>query len=329
MTIEMSAIAITPDNYATIRSVVRAVARQDVAGQMELVIVGPPRDELQVVEEDLVPFGKVTFVTQREFAGTPQHRAAGIRAANAPVVVLLEEHCFPAAGWARALIERHREDWAGVSPIVLNGNPRRAVSWANYLTEYGGWLHCKTAEEQEHIPGHNSSYKKEVLLEYGDRLEEMIAAESAMQFDLRTRGHRFCIDREARAFHLNPSVLLPSLGLTFWGGRLFAANRARNWSVGKRLVYIFGAPLIPLVRFAKIWPVWRSLCRNRPGTLDMLMTLWIMLKFNAMGELCGYLLGEGAAVERTSKMEFRRRSFLRKGEPLARQVRQLLSSSRS
>jgi hypothetical protein len=324
MTPRLSAIAITPDNYETIRAIVRAVGRQDLVSDIELVIVGPPREQLEIVEKDLHPFARVTFVAMAGFCDTPAYRAAGIRAASAEVIVLLEEHCFPAAGWARALLARHEGDWTGVAPLVLNGNPSGSVSWSNFLTEYGGWFNAPSAQPLEHIPGHNSSYKRAPLMEYGDRLEQMIASESAMQLDLGSRGHRFCIDRDARVFHLNPSLLLPSLSLTYWGGRLYASNRSRDWSLARRLFYGTASPLIPLVRFSKIWPVWRGAGRSRPSTVSLLATLSVILVANGAGEMMGYLAGEGAAVRKTSRMEFKRRSYMLRKDRLARPVDEAL-----
>lgn len=71
---------------------------------------------------------------------TARARAAGVRAATAPVVALAEDHAFPAPGWAEAFIERHGEGWAAVGPVISNANPRSATSWANLLIEYAPWL---------------------------------------------------------------------------------------------------------------------------------------------------------------------------------------------
>ncbi len=324
MTPRLSAIAITPDNYGTIRAIVRAVGRQDIASDIELVIVGPPRERLGIVEKDLAPFARVTFVAMPGFGDTPSHRAAGIRAASASIIVLLEEHCFPAAGWARALLARHEGDWTGVAPLVLNGNPATSVSWSNFLMEYGGWLAVPSAQPLHHVPGHNSSYKRAPLIEYGNRLEQMIASESAMQLDLGGKGHRFCVEREATVYHLNPSKLLPSVSLAHWGGRLYASNRSREWPMARRLFYVAASPLIPLVRFAKIWPVWRGTGRTRPSTVSLISPLSLLLVANGSGEMMGYLAGEGAAVRRTSRMEFKRRHYMSRKDRLARPVGEVL-----
>ena len=306
---ELSAIVVTPDNFETIRRTVKALARQDVADRIELVIVGPEQSKLGVVEEEIRGFAAVRFVTMEPVRSTSEARAAGIRAAAAPVVAIMEDHCFPGRGWGAALIERHREPWTGVGPAMRSANPRTLIGWANFLIEYGTWAEPVANLEPGHIPGHNSSYKKAPLLEYGDRLATIFEAESAMQWDLAARGHRFCIEPRARAFHLNYSLLLPSLRLRFWGGRLFAGNRARGWSVGKRVVYIAGSPLIPLVRLARLVPLLGKV-GNPVKAVLLLPVLALMLTVDALGEMSGYAVGTGTAMARLTAWEFHRERFL-------------------
>ena len=50
---------------------------------------------------------------------------------------------------------------------MRNANPKSAISWANLLIEYGPWLDPAPAGKASHLPGHNSSYKRDVLLGYG------------------------------------------------------------------------------------------------------------------------------------------------------------------
>ena len=81
------------------------------------------------------------------------------------IVAFVEDHCFPTPGWAEALLRAHERAWAGVGPVVLNANPKRTLSWANLLIEYGPWLHPRERGTVSHIPGHNSSYSLVVLME--------------------------------------------------------------------------------------------------------------------------------------------------------------------
>jgi hypothetical protein len=164
--------------------------------------------------------------------------------------------------------------------------------------------------EAEHLPGHNCSYKRSLLIAYGQRLEEMMDAESVLHWDLRAHGHRLAIEPNARALHQNFSKFFPSLGLRFHGGRLFASARARQWPLWRSLLFTAGAPLIPLVRFTRIV---RELRRDgRPEHLlpQIIPALLILLACDGLGEMFGYAFGAGQSMSILSDMEFHRQRYL-------------------
>jgi hypothetical protein len=228
---------------------------------------------------------------------------------------MAEDHSFPEPDWGEHFIAAHEGPWAAVGPSVANANPSHALSWANLAIEYGLWMDPVTSGEAEHLPGHNSVYKRHVLLEYGDDLGAMLEAESILQWDLRSKGHRLFLNAAAKTFHLNYTRLGPALLLRFLGGRLFAAARARKWRIWKRLFYGFSSPLIPLRRAPRIVNDLRRVGQLRPFAIHMTLLLPILLASDALGEMCGYLFGTGrATIARISDMEFRRQRFMKSEE---------------
>ena len=187
---------------------------------------------------------------------------------------------------------------------------RDRVSRANFLIEYGDWAAPHPGGEIDHIPGHNSTYKRAALLEYGADLDSVLEAESPMQWEMRSRGHRFFLEPRARVHHWNFSLLAPSLRLRFWGGRLFAANRARSWGLARRGLYAIASPLIPVVRLRRLL---RALGRleeegQRGGVLAV---SFVLLLADGFGEFLGYAVGGGSAMDHLSDWgEFRRGDFL-------------------
>jgi hypothetical protein len=309
---ELSVVVITPDGYETVRKTIRHLRAQRVRERMELVLVAPSADKLDADERELREFQQFRLVEVGDMLSTARARAAGVRSASAPVVAFAEDHAFPAPGWAEALIEAHREDWAAVAPVMANANPRSLTSWVNLAVEYSQWLEPAKGGEAEHLPGHNGSYKRAVLLEYGERLEEMLDAESILQWDLRARGHRLYLEPRARTFHQNFSVALPSLVLRFHGGRLFASARARSWTFPRRLLFACGSPLIPFVRFRRIVGELRRPGRPRHLLPRITPALFAFLLFDGLGEMVGYACGAGRAMRKLSDMEFHRKRYLRK-----------------
>ncbi len=300
----MSVVVITPDGYDTISAVLRHVNAQSVKEELEIVIVAPTVDTIPLDAPAMqgfrcvrvVPFGAVA-------ASTAAARAAGVRAACAPIIAFVEDHCFPQPGWAAALIAAYREPWAAVGPAVGNANPHSAISWANLLIEYAPWLEPATAGAVQHLPGHNSSYKRNLLLEYGPALETMLEAESILHWDLRAKGFALLLEPAAKTLHMNYTTIGASMRLRFHGGRLFAAARARRWPLRRRLVYTAAAPLIPLVRLRRILAqVWQRDEASLPA--NALPALAFLLACAAAGEMAGYLLRAGAEAQRAGEFEF-------------------------
>lgn len=306
----MSVVVITPDCYATVRKTIRHLRAQKVCGSLEIIIAAPSVKELELDDSEMRQFLRFKVVEVGHMASTARARAAGAREATAHVVAFAEDHAYPAPGWAEALINRHREDWAAVGPVMTNANPRSITSWANLLIEYAQWLDPAEGGEREHLPGHNGSYKRTILLEYGERLEAMMDAESVLHWDLRSRGHRLYLEPKARTFHQNFSVQAASLTLRFNGGRLFASSRARDWPAWRRAVFACASPLIPALRCLRITREVLKPGRPRHLLPRLMPALIVGLVFDGVGEMTGYAFGAGRAMAKLSDMEFHRERYL-------------------
>jgi GT2 family glycosyltransferase len=304
---ELSVILVTPDRFETIRRTVTWLGAQTVHDQIEVVIVAPSREALGLDGHELDVFHGFRVVETGTVRSVAAGHAAGVREAGGPVVVFAEDHSYPQPGWAEALIAAHRGPWAAVGPVVANANPRTAVSWADFLPGYGPWLDPTPGGVVDYLPGHNSSYKRDVLLELGPELDPMLNAESVLHWELQARGHRLYLEPSAKTRHFNFSRLSSYLHATFLHARTFAAERARGgrWGPSRRLAYAAAWPLIPLVRLRRAF---RDL-RRAPshGVFPrVLPPVLLGLTVSALGEATGYLLGPGQAPEKVGAYEFHR-----------------------
>lgn len=306
----LTLITLVNGGYAQARPILNHVRRQSCVHMIELVMVTPSRTQFQADEAELAVFHSYQIVEMDVRRSTPEARAAGVRQAHAPIVAFVEEHSFPAPGWAEALIQAHQGPWAAVGPVIANANPDSLVSWANLAIEYGPWLDHTPAGVRDHLPGHNSSYKRDVLLAYGERLPAMFDAESVLHWDLRAQGYQLYLEPRARTYHINISAFMPSLILRFYGGRLFAAARSRQWTWPRRLLYLAAGQLIPVVRLIRTarW----LLQPGRPGHRlpRLLPVIALFLIVDGIGEMLGYALGMGSAMSTISDMEFDRQRYL-------------------
>jgi hypothetical protein len=302
----MSVVLVTPDSYATIDTAMNHLRAQAVKDMLEIVIVAPSADELNAQESQLKLFHsfQVAEIGKVETMGVAN--AAGARVARAPVVVFVEEHSHPHPGWAEALIQAHREPWAAVGPVVTNANGDSLVGWADFIVGYGPWLAPSRSGVRDFLPGHNSSYKRDLLLQYGPDLDGMLESETLLHADLRRRGHELYLEPAARISHLNfekPSVWMRA---QYYSGRAFAAPRSEYWPLARRLLYILGGPLIPFVRLKRAFDEVRA--SKGPGVPSRWVwpVLLVGLAISAAGEMIGYALGAGDAIERLCDLEFHR-----------------------
>jgi hypothetical protein len=301
----LSVIVLVPDRFGTVAEIVAHLAAQDRRGEIELLLVTPV--DLDVPRDAMAAFQCWQTVRVPDWRSTAVARAAGVAAAGSLIVAFVEDHCFPAPGWAGALIEAHHDDWAAVGPVILNANPSFTISWANLLIEYGPWLHPREGGAASHVPGHNSSYKRERLLAYGERLPALLEAESVLHWDLGAQGFRVAIEPRARSRHMNFARLWPSLGLRFQSGRLFAGSRALSWPVTRRAVFAAGSPVLP---FLRTWRLRALLRRHTSRRMPLLAPLVFgLLVVDAIGEMAGYLTGPGAAIAAMNDLEFHRDRF--------------------
>ena len=232
-------VLVAPDTFENQRATLRHLRAQSIHDRIEIVLVGPSTAALGLDAAALEGFHGHRIVEIDALRSNAQGLAAGARAASAPVVAFGEDHCFPAPGWAQALVAAHAKGHAVVGPVFRLANPESAVSCADFMMTYGPWLDPVPAGERDHLPGHNSAYKRDLLLAYGDRLEAMLEAESVLHWDLRAKGHTLYLEPDAAVYHFNFSRFGPLVTAIFHLSRAFAARRweGRPRSALRRLVY--------------------------------------------------------------------------------------------
>jgi hypothetical protein len=300
---ELSAVLATRRSFESIRKTVRHLRAQTVRDKIELLIVCPNKTDLHADEDELKDFWGYRILEVGQIDSVARTNAAGARAASAAVVVCCEDHSFPEPTWAEKLLEAHHGPYAAVGPAIYNANPRTRLSRADFLLGYGPWAAPIEAGEMEHLPGHNTAYKRDILLSYGDRLGEMMEAESVLQWDMRRKGHRLYLQPAARVAHTNFSRLKPWAVIQFHCGRIFAGTRAADWPAAKRILYCVASPLIPLVRFVRIWRYSRRIARTQQfGPAVYLTLMWALISDGA-GQMLGYAAGAGKSLDNAHEFD--------------------------
>jgi hypothetical protein len=309
-------VVLPTDTFETIRPVLDRLLRQTVKHQLEVVLVAPSAEAVNAALAYREQFAGLQIVTMRSIRPLGRARAAGARAAKAPLVFIGETHAYPHRRFAEMMIRAHAGPWAAVTPAFLNGNdPKGAFSWSAFLIHYGRWAEGLPAGEIAEAPSHDVVFKREMLLELGDKLETAFDFGDEMPIWMRTRGHRVYFEPAGRIDHVNVSRPNAWARERFVLGAVIAALRARGWSKARRLAYVGGAVLIPVVLMWRIVPgVRRTIQHLRlPWTTLPLIVLGLVMQ--AAGELAGYAgVSVDAAEREMHDYEVNRLAYIGRGE---------------
>ncbi|MGV7222788.1 MAG: glycosyltransferase family 2 protein [Nitrospinales bacterium] len=288
---DLSIIVIAMNNCNSVHNLIEHLSDQTVADKIELTILTAHESELFFEGEKMELFFAIRISHVDSGLSLGEAKAAGLRLANSPVVVFLEDHVFPEAGFAEAIVKAHGKGWAAVGPVMRNANPVSKVSWAQFLIFFYPWVEPAYRQDMDQLTWNSSSYKKELLLEFGSELPNLLRAESILQAQLRMKGHRIILEPDAVCYHYNFCRLKPWLLEIFNVGRVFAFHRSRNWSILRRLNYCLGAPLIPLIKLGRILPCVRKVSLGEERLLKILPFMMVGLLVNAAGEMLSYASG--------------------------------------
>jgi hypothetical protein len=233
----------------------------------------------------------------RESTTVAGARAAGVTLARAPLVAFLDDHSVAMAGWAEALVRAHQGPWAGVGGEIYNLTSAIGFADPIYLMGHGPWVPPATRAEMDLLPPHDTCYKRDVLLTYGDQLAELLMAEPVLMWKLCADGHKLLLEPSVKSMHgytVNPLTLV---AFYTWN-RCFGFARAKTfgWSRWRRLLRALMFPLLP---FAKVVRLGVYLLRRHPARLPTFLIGWpfILLAQSsaAVGEAVGLMFGKGNA----------------------------------
>ncbi|MGV7222786.1 MAG: glycosyltransferase family 2 protein [Nitrospinales bacterium] len=306
---QLSVVVVTHALSHDLLALIEQLRVQGLAKSLELVIVTSSARVRSLDPDFCENFFSLQIVEVPDLKSMGQGKAAGVKAARAPLVVFSETHCRVTPDWAKALIETHgRRKFAAVGPVVFNANPDSTVSWAGFLVFYGPWMRHRSGKNMNHLPGNQSCYRREILMAYGQDLADVLEAESLLHWDLIDKGYQLRLEPKATVGHINLIRLYSLIEEHYLAARIFASLRTRQQSAFKRFVYTIGSPLIPLIRLRRLFQEIREASLNNGILWKALTPTIINLCVGAAGEMAGYALGIGKARQRLVLFEAVRES---------------------
>ena len=214
-------------------------------------------------------------------------RAAGVRAATAPLVFIGETHTYPEDGWAEAILAAFEGPWVAVVPCVTNANPRYPTSCAGYAFDYGNWGPHRPSGEMRDPLTYNTAYRRDALLALDPALERALDPSEALLWPaLHAAGHRAWFERTAELRHLNVVGIRRLFQEKFYVGIALGRIRSARWTLPRRIAYTLAAPAIPFVLLGRLRRPFASSEGARPAAIAACLAVSALAK--AAGEALAY-----------------------------------------
>jgi hypothetical protein len=235
----------------------------------------------------------VRLISFDEPMSVPELRAAGIAAAAAPYVAVLEDHCVVREGWADRILAAHRAGHPVVGGSVHNG-AGRVRDWAAFLCEYSEHMDPIAEGPAESLVGMNVSYDRTTIAAMQGLLDQG-RWETWLHPHLRRQGFELYCDPAMAVDHDKDFGVREFLSQRYHYARSHAGMR--NPELGwKRILYALGSPvLVPLLYFRIAGNVIRK-GRHRGKLLAATPLILLYLSAWAFGEAIGYGFGGGRSI---------------------------------
>ncbi|MDX2161420.1 MAG: hypothetical protein SF162_08865 [bacterium] len=308
-----------PDSIGLTVILVVSLQRARGAHCLKHILSQQVRDPIEVLlfdvqhgQADPLPGSDHPWVRVLPVTPETAHRGYGaiireaLHTARAPVIAAIQEHAFPLAGWAQATIDAHQGNpHAMISGELYNGNAGRGAADVIYAANYLHVMAPRTKGTTAYLIGHNSSYKRDIMLRYSDAdadaLELLIQNELLLIKRLLADGHTLYADPAIKMAHCHETLHASHRVSTLLYNRSLGAARVslEGGALRKRVRYTLTAPVGPFVRLVR--QLLRA-ARLHPEKLPVLranlLHLWIYHALGVYGHLIGLYAGAGDSAAR-------------------------------
>ncbi|MGB3330915.1 MAG: glycosyltransferase [Thermomicrobiales bacterium] len=198
----LSAIVIAQNNEATIARTMRTVVEQETTEPFEIVLVTSGNDRTAAIVREQFPSVRVVELPNPVLPGAA--RNAGLAVARGLYVSFPGSHVELPPGSLEARLRAHRQGYAMVTGVTLNGN-ETPWGWASYFLDQHESLPGLPSTELSDAPIH-CSYARLPLIEVGGFPEDLRNGEdTSVNRALRGRGYVAWREASIQLVHRSPS----------------------------------------------------------------------------------------------------------------------------
>jgi glycosyltransferase involved in cell wall biosynthesis len=265
------------------------------AGAEVIVVAAGAADYARRIAEEF-PWTRVIHAS--DVRKVPALRGRGVEEARGEWIGVIEEHCSAKADWLEQALAAHATGhYAAAGGPVVDYDYPRLRDWVVYFLEYNGALPPVARGETADLNDANIVYRRSVLAEHMHLLGEGYWP-MTLHPTLLDKGGKLLSVPEMIVYHRGPFDFGYYLHQRFLFSRAFAGVRAQSQSKMRRLAYIVGVPLVPVMLLARMTA---RVVRKRRRIAQFFMTLPLTipaLVVMVAGEWVGYVVGPGDALSK-------------------------------
>jgi len=283
-------------------------SRTDLENCLESVLANE-QTEIEIIVADCCLKGKtvewidkypaVNFIEFSEKTSLEVLLGAGIARAKGEIIAITDSSCAVADDWILSILRAHQTEESPVigGAVEMPENSGGLTNWAAYFCDYGQFAPPASRGVASNVPGNNLSMKSWALAK-GTEFVENEFWKTLWCRRLQTEDIELFSEPAISVGWRKTYRLIPFLLRRFHQGRCFAAMRVADEKNSKRILYVFGSIVLPLVfLFRIISPILPK--RMYFGKLLLSLPIIILaVVFWSAGEALGNLAGKGKSCER-------------------------------
>jgi GT2 family glycosyltransferase len=267
------------------------------AGAEDTEVIVASNFDYKVTPDVSKGFSALSIVVSPQGTTVPELRTSGIKHARGNIVALTEDHCVFDANWCSEIKRAHTQPYAVIGGSVENRADAGSLDWAVYLYEYGRYMSPNPEGVSDALPGNNISYKRSILQTVEPKYRDGFF-ETFINWELQSRGHFLFLMPSAVVIHRQKYEPRAAVAQSYYHGRLFAGKRVTERSLAKRVPMILGSVLLPLLLPSRIFLRAIQKKRKQRQIIEAMPCLFLLMSAWSLGELVGYLMGEGESASR-------------------------------
>ena len=231
----------------------------------------------------------------------PELRTLALDRARGEFVIVTEDHCVPSENWLQSMAQAFDEAPQGtvaVGGCVENGVYDTALDWATFFCEYSFFLDPVAEGETHVLPGMNVAYRRSIF----DNIErDKLTSgfwETTVHPLLLEQGMKMYSTNRIRLYHCKKFSFGLFARQRYIYSRYYAGLRFPPKQLAKRLLACAATAILPpllLYRSVKQIRTKNRLASEYRSAMPYLLVFYIIW---AWGEMAGYILGKGDALNR-------------------------------